>query len=129
MRLPFLFASLIGTIASLAAHIEALMGIDPRKTFKEMWVFQLLLLLVLIPIVVRIFEKRSVTHLLDPPRWIKFSLYVLLAYYAFNFYWFLFWAAEHLDAAMTWRVISAGWVLLFTIAVAFYDTRIGTRQG
>ena len=121
VRLPLLVVSVVGLFASAAAHIEALAGTDPRKTFKEMWVFQLLLLLVLVPIIIRIFQTKSFAAVLHPKRLTKFVLYALLGYYAINFYWFLFWAAEHLNASMTWRVISAGWVLLFAVAAAFYN--------
>lgn len=123
VRSTLLVFSVIGIAASFAAHIEAVMGTDPRTTFKHLWTFQLLLLLVFLPVIVRIFQRRSFAHILNPPRWLRCLLYGALAYYAVNFYWFLFWAAEHLDAAMTWRVVSAGWILLFLTAIAFYDPK------
>lgn len=123
LRSALLVLSVIGIGGSFAAHIESVFGVDPRSTFKEMWTFQLLLLVVLLPLIIRIFRQRSFAHLLRPPRWLKLAIYAMLAYYAINFYWFLFWAAEHLDAAMTWRVVSAGWMMLFLLAIAFYDPR------
>ena len=115
--------SIIGIVASLAAHIEALLGVDPRDTFKQMWTFQLLLLVVLMPIVFRIFRERSFARVVHPNRWLRIFMWGMLCYYAATFYWFLFWAAEHLDPAKTWRMVSAGWILLFLIAFCFYETK------
>jgi hypothetical protein len=126
IRLPLLIASFFGIFSSLAAHIEAICGIDPRSSFRDMWIFQLLLLVVLIPIIIEIFRKRSFMNIMHPHKSMRVLIYIVLAYYAVNFYWFLFWAAEHLDPAMTWRVVSAGWVLLFCIAAGFYDARTQT---
>lgn len=123
LRLPLLILSFFGILASLAVHIEAVCRIDPQSTFKEIWVFQLLLLVVLLPIIIEIFKKRSFTNIMHPHKWMKFLIYLVLAYYAVNFYWFLFWAAEHLDPTMTWRVVSAGWLLLFCVAAGFYEVK------
>jgi hypothetical protein len=115
--------SMIGIVASLAAHIEALMGVDPRDTFKQIWTFQILLLFLLLPIVFRIFRERSLARVLHPTGWLKFVTWGMLCYYAATFYWFLFWAAEHLDPTKTWRMVSAGWILLFLVATCFYETK------
>ncbi|MBV8895996.1 MAG: hypothetical protein JO051_05780 [Acidobacteriaceae bacterium] len=119
-RTPLLVISVAGLLGSLAAHIEAIFGLDPRHTFREMWVFQLALLVVLVPLIIEIFRKKSFAKILTPSRRMKYLIYTVLAYYAVNFYWFLYWAAEHMNASMTWRVVSAGWLLLFLIAAAFY---------
>lgn len=127
-RVPLLVMSVAGLLASLTAHIEAIFGRDPRHTFRDMWVFQLMLIIVLLPLMVDIFRKKSFAHLLTPSRRMKYLIYLALAYYTVNFYWFLYLAAEHLDPAMTWRVVTAGWVLLFLIAAAFYDPRPATAS-
>lgn len=127
-RMPLLVISVGGLLASLTAHIEALFGHDPRDTFREMWAFQLVLIIVLLPVIAEIFRKKSFAHVLTPSRRMKHLIYLMLAYYAVNFYWFLYLAAEHFDAAMTWRVVTAGWVLLFLIAAAFYDPRPATTS-
>jgi hypothetical protein len=127
-RMPLFVISLLGLLASIAAHIEALFGIDPRNTFREMWTFQLALLVVIFPLIVKLFRKKSFAKLLNPSRRMKYLIYLVLAYYALNFYWFLYWAAEHLDSAMTWRVVSAGWVLLFLVATVFYEERPATAS-
>ncbi|HEX4168322.1 MAG TPA: hypothetical protein VHZ55_22895 [Bryobacteraceae bacterium] len=117
-----LAASLFGIAVSLWAHLEALGGRDPDREVKEFWVFQLILFALLLPIVVEMFTRRD-QAIFRSPRWMRNVLYFLLAYYGVNFYVFLYWTVDDLSSAGTWRMFSAGWLLLFGLAAAYYRVR------
>ena len=52
----------------------------------------------------------------------------MLAYYGVNFYFFVYWSSDNLSAAVTWRMFSAGWILIFSVAAAYYAVRLGEAR-
>lgn len=116
-----LAVSLVGFGVAVVVHFATLVGIDPSTHFKRVWAFQIILFCLLIPIMVELFRKKNHMHILRSTAWTKYVLYTALAYYAANFYVFLCWSVEHLDSRLTWRMFSAGWLLLFSISAVYYD--------
>jgi hypothetical protein len=116
-------AALIGIAISLWAHVVSLLGIDPGAHFRGFWVFQLLLFVLMLPIAIELFRRQPDGGILRSPRWMRRILFALLLYYGINFYVFLYWSSNHLSAAVTWRMFSAGWLLLFTVAAVYYRVR------
>ena len=116
-------ASLFGLAVSLWAHLETLGGLDPDRQMAQFWLFQLLLLALLLPIAVEMFSRREHQEIFRSPRWMRNVLYALLAYYSLNFYVFLYWSVDNLTSAGTWRMFSAGWILLFALAAVYYRVR------
>jgi hypothetical protein len=105
---------------SVWAHVVSFMGIDPRTKFPGIWIVELALTFSLLPLVVAVF-RRGVRQ--DPLRlsaWSWKVVYVLLAYYAFHFYFFIARASVELSSDMTWHMFSAGWILLFALGFVFY---------
>jgi len=119
----FLILSLLGFSVSLWAHLETLAGIDPAARHRGIWIVQLVLLGLVLPILFEIFHCRNPFEILRSPRWMQVALYTLLAYYGLNFYVFLYWSVDHLTSCATWRMFSAGWLLLFGLAAVYYDLR------
>jgi hypothetical protein len=122
---------LAGLALSLWAHVLSFMGIDPRTKFPLIWTVELTLTAILMPLVVALF-RRGLRE--DPLRLSRLSwklIVILTAYYAFHFYLFVERASEELTSDITWQMFSAGWILLFALAFAFYRgvlTRLGTSE-
>ena len=114
-------ASFVGLAIAIWAHLVALSGRDPRVGFRWIWIVQLLLLCLLLPIALAVFRGRTLRELFHPPRWMRLTIFWLLTYYGVHFYLFVFVAAEHLTSVATWRMFTAGWILLFAFAAAFYN--------
>ncbi len=111
---------LAGLGLSLWAHVVSFMGMDPRTQFPRIWIVELSLTGILLPLVVVVF-RRGVHE--DPLRLSRLSWKVILgltAYYAFHFYLFIVRASEDLTSDVTWQMFSAGWILLFALGFAFY---------
>jgi hypothetical protein len=127
VRKPILLAlcaiSVAGVGASLWAHAISLAGIDPQTLFKNLWVFQLVLFVVVLPLAVQTVRRGVKEDPLNLPKTEWRVLGGLLVYYAGHFYFFMAMAAEHLQASLTWQMYSAGWILLFMMSVFYYWTR------
>jgi hypothetical protein len=122
--LLFLLAlSLCGLAVALWAHIVALRGMDPGSLIHDFWLCQLLLSVLIVPIPVELVRKKSAEIVFRSPPWMRYMVYLLLAYYGANFYFFLYWSSDHLDAAVTWRMFSSGWLLLFGQTASYYAVR------
>ncbi|MGA7409131.1 MAG: hypothetical protein WBW33_01525 [Bryobacteraceae bacterium] len=127
-------ACLAGLAVSIWAHLVSFMGIDPREKFPRIWIVELTLMLILLPLVTAVF-RRGIHG--DPLRLSRLSWKLVIAltvYYSFHFYLFVARASDELTSDMTWHMFSAGWILLFTVALAFYwglVTRLaaGERNG
>ena len=115
--------SLFGLAVAVLVHLATLFGIDPTVRFKGVWIFQIVLFFLLVPIMIELFRKKNHGSILRSPRWMTYSLYAALGYYALNFYVFLWWSVEHLNSRLTWRMFSAGWLLLFGISAVYYEMR------
>lgn len=118
-----LLLSLVGLAVSVWAHVESLLGIDPGSRLRGFWLFQLLLFGLMMPIATELFRKQPDGGILRSPRWMRVTLYVLLFYYGIRFYVFLYWSVDHLSSAVTWRMFSSGWMLLFSVAAVYYEVR------
>ena len=112
--------SLLGLAVSIWAHVLTLIGFDPGSRVQGLWVCDLVLLALLLPVILDLFLGRSHLKVFRSPRWMQLGLYFLLGYYGLNFYVFLYWSANHLDSRSTWRMFSSGWLLLFALAAVFY---------
>ena len=130
--LVFLYVlCLAGLALSIWAHVESFMGVDPRTKFPLICIVELSLTAILLPLVVALF-RRGLRE--DPLRLSRLSwklIVVLTAYYAFPFYWFIVRASDNLTSDITWQMFSAGWILLFALAFAFYRgvlTRLVTAE-
>ena len=121
--------SMVGFFISLWAHLEALTGRDPGIKFGAFWQFQLLLFSLLLPLIVELFSTRNPSRILRSPRWMKIVLYLFLAYYGLTFYVFLYWSVNHLNSSATWRMFSAGWLLLFGLTAVYYSVRFSEAKG
>ena len=110
------------------AHFETLAGIDPGAKFRGFWLFQLILFALLLPMMVELFFLKNYAQILRSPRWMKFSLYALLVYYGLQFYFFLYWAADHLTSRATWKMFTAGWLLLFSMSAVYYAVRLSESK-
>jgi hypothetical protein len=119
--LVFLYGVCLAGIAlSIWAHILSFIGIDPRTRFPQIWIVELTLTAVLIPLVVVLFRRGLHEDPLRLSRWSWRLIFVLTAYYAFHFYLFIVRASDELTSDITWQMFSAGWILLFAVAFAFY---------
>ncbi len=121
------FLSLAGLGISIWAHGETWLGIDPGRRFQHAWIVQLALLGLLLPLAFELFSKRDMVRFLRSPAWMRVVLYSFLVYYGLNFYFFLYWAADHLTSLATWRMFSSGWLLLFGLATVYYEVRFSER--
>jgi hypothetical protein len=84
----------------------------------------MVLLALLIPIMIEIFRTRLAgIHLFPAAHWHKRLLIALIAYYTLQFYLFVWLASDHLESYITWRMYSAGWLLLFTLCAIYYSVR------
>jgi len=111
---------LVGLGLSIWAHVVSFLGIDPRTRFPLIWIVELTLTAILLPLVVALF-RRGLRE--DPLRLSRLSwklIVALAAYYTFHFYLFIVRASEELTSEITWQMFSAGWILLFALAFAFY---------
>jgi hypothetical protein len=115
--------SVAGVGAGLWAHAVSLAGVDPQSIFQKLWIFQLVLFFLLLPMIVRALQRGVQADPLGLPRVEWRILGALLVYYAAHFYFFIIMAAEHLRAALTWQMFSAGWILLFMLSTFYYWTR------
>ena len=121
--------SLCGLAVALWAHIVALCGLDPGSLIHDFWLCQLLLSVLIVPIPVELVRKKSPEAVFRSPPWMRYVLYLLLAYYGANFYFFLYWSSDHLDASITWRMFSSGWLLLFALTAVHYAVRYQESKG
>lgn len=113
-----------GVAIALWAHIVSLFGLDPRLFLHWTWVVQLVLLALLVPILVEILRGGLQGFRLFPIRsWQKRLLMALIVYYTLQFYLFIWLASDHLESYMTWRMYSAGWLLLFVLSAIYYSAR------
>jgi hypothetical protein len=98
--------------------------------FHWTWVVQLILLTLLIPIMIEIMRTRLAgIHLFPAPHWQKRLLVALIVYYTLQFYLFIWLASDHLESYATWRMYSAGWLLLFTLCAIYYSVRMRPSRG
>lgn len=127
MRKPILLTlcaiSVAGVATAVWAHAVSLAGIDPQSVFRNLWVFQLVLFLLLLPLVVRVFQRGLKQDPFGLSRLEWRVLAGLLIYYSLHFYLFVAMAAEHLKAALTWQMFSAAWILMFVMSAFYYWTR------
>lgn len=119
--------SLVGAGAAVWAHAVSMVGIDPQSLFHHLWWFQLVLVALLLPVIVRMLRKGVNHNPLGIPKRFQGGLYALLFYYGIQFYVFLMTASDHLSSDYTWRMFSAGWLLLFTLTATFYWARYAER--
>jgi hypothetical protein len=119
-----LFAmSVAGLAVSFCAHIDTLFGFDPGSQFRGFWIFQLMLLILFVPMITELFRGGEPANILRSPPWMRVVLYALVVYYGVNFYVFLYWSSSHLSSVVTWRMFSSGWLLLFFLAAVYYRVR------
>jgi hypothetical protein len=118
-----LACSLLGLALSFWAHVETWVS-DAETELKDFWILHLMLFALLMPVAVEVLSRKSFSVLLRAPRPFRLTVYALLAYYALNFYFFMYWSVDHLTSAATWRMMSSGWLLLFSIAALYYRTRL-----
>jgi hypothetical protein len=121
--------SVAGVGAGLWAHAVSLAGVDPQSIFTKLWIFQLVLFFLLLPLVVRAVRRGVQQDPFGLPKREWRILGVLLVYYAGHFYFFMAMAAEHLRASLTWQMFSAGWILLFMLTTFYYWTRFAEPKG
>jgi hypothetical protein len=121
--------SVAGVGAGLWAHAVSLAGVDPQTLFQKLWIFQLVLFVLLLPPLVQAVRRGVHRDPFGLPRREWRILGVLLVYYAAHFYFFMIMAAEHLRAALTWQMFSAGWILLFMLATFYYWARLVEPKG
>lgn len=130
--LTFLYLVCVaGVCVSIWAHVVSFMGIDPRTRFPRIWIVELALTFLLLPLVAAVFRRGIRQDPLRLSAWSWRVVYVLLAYYAFHFYLFVARASVELTSDITWHMFSAGWILLFALALVFYQgvlARLGTRH-
>ena len=119
LAIPF-GCSCIGFALSLWAHGLTWAGGSPQAFFPDLWVLHLALFFLLVPLILEIVVRKNLSAGLRIAHGARIVLYSLLAYYCLNFYGFLYWSAEHLTSSATWRMMSAGWLLLFAIAGFYY---------
>lgn len=117
-----LLISLGGFAAAVWTHVESLRGIDPRTLFPDIWMLQILLNLLLIPLVISFFRKGLSAQIHELPRWSRAIIIALAVYYSLHFYFFMKIAADQIRADWTWRMFSAGWMALFSAPAAYYWT-------
>jgi hypothetical protein len=111
------------------AHVVSLLTKDPRDYFGLTWLVQLILLALLLPILVEVLRRGlEGVRLFPAPHWQKRMLLVLIVYYTFHFYIFVWAASDHVESYMTWRMYSAGWLLLFTLCAVYYRVRARTTS-
>jgi hypothetical protein len=120
--------SVAGVGAGLWAHAVSLAGLDPQSVFQKLWIFQLILFFVLLPLAVRLAQRGVKTDPFGLPRREWRILAALLVYYTGHFYFFMAMAAEHLRASLTWQMFSAGWILLFMLSTFYYWTRFAEKR-
>ncbi len=119
--LVFLYlVCLAGISVSIWAHVISFMGIDPRTKLPGIWIVELALTFSLLPLVVAVFRRGIRQDPLRLSSWSWRLVYVLLAYYAFHFYFFIARASVELTSDITWHMFSAGWILLFALAFVYY---------
>ena len=128
--LELLFSlSILGLGVSCWAHVVALCGVDPRSKFPGIWLFQVILAALLLPVVVEVLARKNHLDVLRSPRWMRFTLFALLLYYGLNFYYFLYWSVENLRSSSTWVMFSAGWLVLFGLTTVYYWVRTTESRG
>jgi predicted membrane channel-forming protein YqfA (hemolysin III family) len=88
----------------------------------------LVLFFLLLPMGVRAVRRGVKTDPFNLPRKEWQILAVLLVYYAAHFYLFMFMAAEHLRASLTWQMFSAGWILMFMLSTFYYWARFVEKR-
>ncbi len=115
--------SLLGLSVSCWAHIVALCGIDPSSKFHGLWLFQVILSALLLPVAVEVLSRRNHLDVLRSPRWMRLTLGGLLVYYGLHFYFFLYWSVENLKSSSTWVMFSSGWLVLFALTTVYYWIR------
>jgi hypothetical protein len=120
--------SVAGVGASLWAHAVSLAGVDPQSLFQKLWIFQLILLFLLLPLGIRAIRRGVQADPFGLPRVEWRILGALVVYYAGHFYFFMIMAAEHLHAALTWQMFSAGWILMFMLTTFYYWTRFAETR-
>lgn len=120
--------SVTGVGASVWAHAVSLIGVDPQSVFQKLWVFQLILLFLLVPLGIEAIRRGVRVDPFGLPRVEWRILGALLVYYTGNFYFFIIRAAEHLRAALTWQMFSAGWIFLFMLAAFYYWTKFAEAR-
>jgi hypothetical protein len=120
--------SVAGVGASLWAHAVSLAGVDPQSVFQKLWIFQPILLFLLLPLGIKAVRRGVRTDPFGLPRVEWRILGALLIYYAGHFYFFMIMAAEHLRAALTWQMFSAGWILMFMLTSFYYWTRFAETK-
>ena len=121
--------SVAGVGAGVWAHAVSLAGVDPQSLFGKLWIFQLVLFILLLPMGVRALRRGVKTDPFNLPRKEWQILGALLVYYAAHFYFFMFMAAEHLRASLTWQMFSAGWILIFMLSTFYYWARFVETRG
>jgi hypothetical protein len=100
-----------------------MLGTDPQVRFHDLWIVQLVLFFLLLPLAWRVMRRGVKTDPFDISKRRWRVLYGLLVYYAVHFYVFMAVAAQELRGEYTWRMFSAGWLLLFSLTSLYYWTR------
>jgi hypothetical protein len=119
-----LLAVCLGGIAvSLVLNVGALAGIDWKRQSEVFWICQGMLIVVYLPICIEMILTRNYRHIFQPRRWQRRLLSIIALYYVASFYWFLYRAADNLQAHFTWQMVSAGMILAFSIAAIHYSIR------
>jgi hypothetical protein len=120
--------SLTGLWVSLWAHVESLAGDDPGFLLRKFWAWQFVLFLLITPLVIEMLATKRVRELMRSPRWMRLAVYGVMLYYGVNFYVFLYWSVNHLDSSATWRMFSAGWLVLFSLTSVYYKVRLSESR-
>lgn len=112
--------SAVGLLISLWAQAISLAGLDPRVYFPKIWTVEPVLTAVVLPLVLAVFRNGIRNNPFDLPTRARITISWLLGYYVFQFYRFMYRAAVYLRSSDTWQMFSAGWIVLFTLAVFYY---------
>ncbi len=119
-RICFGAVSAIGLLISFWAQVVSLVGLDPRAFFPRIWIVEPVLTLVLFPLILTVFRNGVKRDPFDFPRRARLTLYTLLGYYVLHFYLFLYRASIDLKTSQAWQMLSAGWLLIFALALLYY---------
>ena len=62
-----LVVAVLGLAVSLWVHLEAIIGVDPGSRFRYIWISQLILFALLLPLLVELFRRAAGLEVLRSP--------------------------------------------------------------
>jgi hypothetical protein len=120
IRICFGALSAVGLLISLWAQVVSIAGLDPRQYFHRIWIVEPSLTVVVLPLALALVRNGIRHNPFELPRRPQIVLLWLLGYYVLQFYRFLYRAAVNLRSSDAWQMFSAGWIVLFALAMVYY---------